>query len=103
MPCAVCPLILSTLHSPVSRAPFSFVAGTGENSAEAGIVLRVACWLIQSVAVVAGRPQPANSNAHIKVSAYVVLLGIMRACKWAALGSGPPPADPRCVRRQVPA
>src|SRR6185437_1008967 len=101
MPCAVCPLILSTLQSPVSRAPFNVVAGAGENSAGAGIVLCVACWLIQSEAVVAGRPQPASSNAHIKAGTYTTFFGITRSCELAGSNSEPPSANPHCVRCQV--
>jgi len=97
MPCAVCPSILSTLQSPVLRARPRVMAGTGANGAGGGTAFLAACWLIQSAAVVAGRPQPVSSNTH-RANADLAPLGTVHPRDSAASNFDSWSADPRCVR-----
>src|SRR6185312_17304812 len=101
MPCAVCPSILSTLQSPVLRARSRVMAGTGENGAGGGTAFLAACWLIQSAAVVAGRPQLASSNVHVKASANLAALGTVPPRDSPASGSDPCPVDLHRVRCKI--
>src|SRR5690348_18131975 len=92
MPCAVCPSILSTFQSPVLRAPSSVMAGMGENGAGGGTAFLAACWLIQSAAVVAGRPQLVSSNTH-KTGANFKPFGTVHPCDSTASDSDPRSGD----------
>jgi hypothetical protein len=76
------------------------MAGTGENVAGGGIALRAACWLIQSEAVVAGRPQPVNSNTH-KTSANFAPSCTVHSLDLTPSDFDARPADPHRAHRKV--